>query len=92
MKMGNKLEKIANTTAILLVAALGIVGFIVMYHTTESNVVTADIAKIQSQHKTRVIQEVALLTAEIRNLGKDVDEIRKILSKIEKKDSQPTGE
>ncbi len=63
-----KLEKIVNIVAILIAGALGIAGFMVMSSTAESNKVTADIAKIQSEHKSRVIQEVALLTVQIRNL------------------------
>jgi len=73
------MEKTINVVTVLLLALLGIAGFMVMYHTTESNVVTADIAKIQSKHKKRVIQEVALLTAEIKNLEKDIANIGKIL-------------
>ncbi len=77
------LEKIVNVIAILLLAALGIAGFMVMDKTAESNKVTADIAKIQSEHKTRVIKEVALLTAEVRNLQKDMDVIITRLKKME---------
>ena len=78
------MEKIINVATILIVAALGIAGFMVMNHTAESNKVTADIAKIQSEHKTRVIQEVGLLTAEVRNLEKDVDKILEFIEKIKK--------
>jgi len=78
------MEKIINAATILIVAALGIAGFMVMNYTTESNKVTADIAKIQSEHKTRVIQEIGLLTAEVRNLEKDVDKILEVIKKIER--------
>ena len=81
--MKNNLNRAVNISAILIIAALGVAGFMTMYRTAESNVVTADIAKIQSEHKMRVIQEVALLTAEVRNLGKDMDEIRRILKEIQ---------
>ena len=80
----SKLEKTLNVVTIILVGALGVAGFMVMNQTTESNKVTADIAKIQSEHKSRVIQEVALLTAQLRNVEKDMDDILVILKKIEK--------
>ena len=83
-----KAEKILTTITILLVGALGIAGFMVMNQTAESNKVTADIAKIQSEHKSRVIQEVALLTAQLRNVEKDMDEILAILKKIEKAEKE----
>ena len=79
-----KAEKILTTVTILLVGCLGVAGFMVMDQTAESNKVTADIAKIQSEHKSRVIQEVALLTAEMRNLQKDMDEILRLVKEIEK--------
>ncbi len=86
MKRDNKkgLQNLINVVTILLVGCLGIAGFMVMNQTAESNKVTADIAKIQSEHKSRVIQEVALLTAQLRNVEKDMDEILAILKKIEK--------
>ena len=85
-KIKNKrnLNRILNITTILLVGALGIAGFMVMNQTAESNKVTADIAKIQSKNKSKVVQEVALLTIEMRNLQKDMDAILAVLEKIEK--------
>ena len=83
-----KAEKILTTITILLIGALGIAGFMVMNQTAESNKVTADIAKIQSEHKSRVIQEVALLTAQLRNVEKDMDDILAILKKIEKAEKE----
>ena len=84
MRETTNFSKLVNVIAITLVGALGIAGFMTMYHTAESNKVTADIAKIQSEHKSRVIQEVALLTVQIRNLERDVDKILESLKKIEK--------
>ena len=55
-----------------------------MNATAESNKVTADIAKIQSEHKSTVIQEVAMLTAQLKNVEKDLDKILVIIKKIEK--------
>ena len=83
-----KAEKILTIVTVLLVGALGIAGFMVMNQTAESNKVTADIAKIQSEHKSRVIQEVALLTAQLRNVEKDMDDILAILKKIEKAEKE----
>ncbi len=83
-----KVEKILTIVTVLLVGALGIAGFMVMNQTAESNKVTADIAKIQSEHKSRVIQEVALLTAQLRNVEKDMDDILAILKKIEKAEKE----
>lgn len=80
----NRLEKALNIVTILLVGVLGVSGFMVMSQTADSNKVTTDIAKIQSERKSRVIQEVALLTSEIRNLQKDMDAILAVLEKIEK--------
>jgi hypothetical protein len=71
-----KLVKAVDTIAIVLLLALVGVGFIVMQKTTESNAVTAEIALIQAQNKKRVIIEVGLLTAEIRNLQKDIEVLR----------------
>ncbi len=82
----NKLEKLVNITTILLVGALGIAGFMVMNHTAESNKVTADIAKIQSEHKSDVLKEMRLFTVELRNLQKDMDTIIEKLKEIERED------
>ncbi len=60
----------------------------VMNQTAESNKVTADIAKVQSERKSRVVREVALLTAELRNLQKDIDAIMAVLRKIEKAEKE----
>ena len=80
-KVSMKLIKAVDTIAIVLLLALVGVGFIVMKKTTESNAVTAEIALIQAQNKKRVIQEVGLLTAEIKNLQKDLNRVRTILQK-----------
>ena len=71
-----KLIKAVDTIAIVLLLALVGVGFMVMKSTAESNLITADIALIQAKNKKRVIQEVGLLTAEIKNLQKEVDNLR----------------
>ena len=73
--------KYLDTITIVLLLALVGVGFIIMQKTAESNAVTADIAMIQAKSKTRVIQEVGLLTAEIRILQRNVDKVRAALEK-----------
>ena len=84
----DKAEKILTIVTILLIGCLGIVGFMVINQTAESNKVTTDIAKIQSKNKSKVIQEVALLTAQLRNIEKDMDTILVILEKIEKAEKE----
>ena len=83
-----KAEKILTTVTILLVAALGIAGFMVMEQTAESNKVTADIAKAQSKNKSRVVREVNLLTVEIKNLQKDMSRILLLVEEIEKSNKE----
>tara|TARA_Y100000310_G_C20645462_1_gene796313 strand:+ start:1408 stop:1677 length:270 start_codon:yes stop_codon:yes gene_type:complete len=70
------MSKLLDRIAIALLLALVGVGFSIMYYTAESNSVTTDVALIQTKNKSQVIQEVRLLTLEIRNLQKDVDVIR----------------
>lgn len=82
------LEKLVNGIAITLIAALGVAGFMIMNQTAESNKVTADIAKVQSENKSRVLTEVALLTAEIKNLQKDMDEILELIKEIEREQNK----
>ena len=65
--------------AIAVLALLVVAMCMVMVHTVESNVTTADIALIQAKNKKRTIQEVALLTAEMRMLQNDVDRLHKLL-------------
>ena len=76
-----KLARVVDTVAVVLLLALVGVGFIVMQKTAESNAVTAEIALIQAKHKKRVIQEVGLLTAEVKNLQKDIDSLREKLGR-----------
>ena len=69
------IDKIAIAVLALVVVAM----CMVMVHTVESNVTTADIALIQAKNKKRTLQEVALLTAEMRMLQDDVDRLHKLL-------------
>ena len=79
------MAKFVDRLAIGLLLALVGVGFIIMQKTVESNAVTADIALIQAKNKTRVIQEMGLLTAEMRILQRDLDVIRDTLEKEQEK-------
>jgi 5-bromo-4-chloroindolyl phosphate hydrolysis protein len=79
-----KLIKFVDTIAIVLLLALVGTGFMIMKSTVESNAVTADIALIQAKHKKSVLVEVGLLTAEMKNLQKNLDSIRDQLEKKEK--------
>ena len=73
--------KYIDRLAIGLLLALVGVGFIIMQKTVESNAVTADIALIQVKNKSKVIQEIGLLTAEMRMLQKDLEKVRETLQK-----------
>jgi len=77
-----KLEKMLNVSALLILGALVLAGFMVMSNTAESNSLTIDVAKHQSEKESRVVKEVRLLTLEMKNLQKDIEAIR---DKIEKK-------
>ena len=80
------LDKLLNVSGIILVAAFAVCAFLAMSYTAESNKVTVDVARIQSKNKARVLQEVALLSVEIRNLGKDMDKILDFVKRIKEKD------
>ena len=78
--------KYLDTIAIVLLLCLVGVGFIIMQKTVESNAVTADIALIQAKNKSKVIQEVGLLTAEMRMLQRDLEKVREALEKKQKEE------
>ena len=75
------MSKYLDRIAIGLLLSLVFVGIMIMKNTVESNAVTTDVALIQVKNKKRVIQEIALLTAEMRILQRDIDAIRDILEK-----------
>ena len=83
--MKNKsLEKILNISGIVLAGAFVVCAFLAMNYTAESNKVTVDVARIQSKNKMRVLQEVGLLTAEVRNLEKDMSKVLEAVKNIQK--------
>ena len=69
-------------TIALLLCLVG-VGLTVAYKTTESNVTTIDVAKIQAANKGKVLKEIKLLSLELRMLKSDVEEIRDKLKEEE---------
>ena len=77
---------IINIVTIVLLLGMMIPVFMALQHTTESNELTTRVALIQSKEESRIVKEVRLLTLELRNLQKDMDEIR---SKVE--NTNPTG-
>jgi uncharacterized protein YlxW (UPF0749 family) len=72
-----KLEGVVNIVAIVLLLALGATALVVMQKTTESNAISTNATVRQSKKQSRVAKEVRLLNIEMRNLQKDVAEIRK---------------
>ena len=79
-----KLEKIVNIIAIVLLLALGATALIVMQKTTESNAISTNATVRQSKKQSRVVKELRLLNIELRNLQKDMAEIRERVRKQRK--------
>ena len=69
------IEKSIDKIAIAMLALVTVAMCLVMVHTVESNVTTADIAVIQSKYKKQTLQEVALLTAEVRMLQNNIEKL-----------------
>lgn len=70
-----KVAAIINIVTIVLLLGLLVPVFMVLKHTAESNEVTTRVALIQSKEESRIVKEVRLLTLELRNLQKNMDEI-----------------
>jgi peptidoglycan hydrolase CwlO-like protein len=82
--MWNFIEKSIDKIAIAILAMVTVAMCMVMLHTVESNMTTADIAVIQSKYKKQTLQEVALLTAEVRMLQNNIEKLEnKIVSQKE---------
>jgi len=79
-----KLDKVVNIVAIVLLLALGATALIVMQKTTESNAISTSAAVKQSKKQSRVVKELRLLNIELRNLQKDMAEIRERVRKQRK--------
>ena len=78
--IAESIDKIALAVLALVVVAM----CMIMVHTVESNLTTADIALIQAKNKKRTLQEVALLTAEVRMLQGDMEKIHSLLVEQER--------
>ena len=78
------LEKIVNIFAIVLLLGLAVCALMVMQNTAESNVVTTRAAVHQANKESKVAKEVRMLTTELRNLQKDVDEVKKQVRRSKK--------
>ena len=77
-----KLESLLNTVTIVILLGLVGVSFMIMKTTAESNYLSIDVTKTQSEKESRVVKEMRLMTLEMKNLQKDMAEIRE---KIEKR-------
>jgi uncharacterized protein YfeS len=75
------MSKILDRITIGLLLSLVFAGIMIMKNTAESNAVTTDVALIQVKNKSKVLQEIGLLTAELRILQREIDVIRDILEK-----------
>lgn len=71
------LEKIVNIFAIVLLLGLAVCALMVMQNTAESNVVTTQAAVHQANKESTVAKEVRMLTTELKNLQKDMDEVKR---------------
>jgi hypothetical protein len=72
-----KLDGVINIIAIVLLLALGATALIVMQKTTESNAISTNATVRQSKKQSRVVKDIRLLNIEMRNLQKDIADIRK---------------
>jgi|TARA_R110002074_G_scaffold230736_1_gene402287 uncharacterized protein YsxB (DUF464 family) len=76
-----KLEFLMNTVTIVLLLGLVGVSFMIMRTTAESNSLSIDVTNIRSKKESKVVQEMRLMTLQMKNLQKDISEIR---DKVEK--------
>ncbi len=84
-----KLSKIVDISAITLLLLLVLCAFMIMRDTTESNAVTTEIIahEAKKNKNKKIMIQIGLLNAEMRNLQKDMDSIREnlelLLEKLE---------
>ena len=76
-----KLSKGINILAFLLLGCLACVTFMIMSQTAESNSITVDVAKYQSEKESKVVMEMRMMTLEMRNLQKEVGILRDTIGK-----------
>tara|TARA_B100000214_G_C23966104_1_gene627788 strand:- start:1591 stop:1860 length:270 start_codon:yes stop_codon:yes gene_type:complete len=71
-----KLEFLMNTVTIVLLLGLVGVSFMIMKTTAESNSLSIDVTNMRSKKESKVVQEMRLMTLQMKNLQKDIEEIR----------------
>ena len=84
-----KLSKIVDTVAILLLLSLVLAGFMIMKGTVESNAINAEISALEIKQNKNTRLQIGLLSAEIKNLQKDISVVRDKLEKIEQENARP---
>lgn len=77
-----------DTMLVVLLLGTVVSCFIVLKNTAESNLITVEVAGAQQKNVNKTIREVQLLSAEIKNIQKDMGEILNALEKINKKSSK----
>lgn len=77
-----------DTMVVVLLLGAVVSCFIVLKNTAESNLITVEVAGAQQKNVNKTIREVQLLSAEIKNIQKDMGEILNALEKINKKSSK----
>lgn len=74
-----------DTMVVVLLLSAVVACFIILKNTAESNLITVEVAGAQQKNVNQTIREVQLLSTEMKNIQKDMDEILKTLEKINKK-------
>jgi len=82
----SKIFDTLNIVGVVLLLGIVVSSFMAYRSTVESNVVTTDVALLQSKEESRIVREMRLLTLELRNLQSDINAVRTKLEGI-----QPTG-
>lgn len=82
-----KLSKIVDIFAITLLLLLVVCAFMIMRGTTESNAITTEIVahEAKKDKNKRVLIQMGLLTAEVKNLQKDMDSLLEEVKQLQKK-------
>jgi len=78
----NKAIDVLNVVGMVLLLGIVITSFMAYRSTVESNVVTTEVALLQSKEESRLVKEMRLMTLELRNLQSDIDAVRTKLEDI----------
>ena len=78
----NKAIDVLNVVGMELLLGIVITSFMAYRSTVESNVVTTEVALLQSKEESRLVKEMRLMTLELRNLQSDIDAVRTKLEDI----------